>query len=87
MEARPKDQTIYETTNAALAAYLYNLGIKFLEASVDSNKAKPTVTLRFLDTKNNCRDLEYIYMKSPEKLHNEIYRFFLTEIHKKLRGE
>jgi hypothetical protein len=82
-----KNQAIYETTNASLAAYLYNLGIKFLEAKLlkDPNVSKPTVVLRYLDSKLNCRDLEYNYMKSSEKLHNEIYRYFLTEIHKTLK--
>lgn len=80
-----KNQAIYETTNASLAAYLYNLGIKFLEAKLSKDALKPTVVLRFLDSKLNCRDLEYNYMKSSEKLHNEIYRYFLTEIHKTLK--
>lgn len=78
---------IFETTNVDLAAFLMLEGIKFLEckASGSNNFGKPVIVMRFLDDKQNCRDLERVFMGSEYKKYRDFTKYLLKEIHSKMR--
>lgn len=76
---------IFETTNVDLAAFLMYEGIKYVEARVDRSSSKDLVVLRFLDEKQNCLDLERVFMSSNFKRYRDIVKYLLKEVHKKLR--
>lgn len=78
-----KRPNLFYTSEADLAAYLYMEGAVLHDLKVEGSK----VVLVFEDTKNNLRDLEFMYQRSKEKKHHEFYRWFIAQIHKKLKGE
>ncbi len=80
-----KDLKIFETQNVDLASFLMLEGVKLLECrKSDSNKK--VVVLRFLDEKQNCLDLERVYLNSQFKQYRDINKYLLTKIHETLRS-
>lgn len=79
------DLKIFETKNVDLAAFLMFEGIKFLECRTEASTNKPLVVLRFLDEKQNCLDLERVFMNSNYKRYRDLTKYLLREIHSKLR--
>ncbi len=80
-----KNVPIFETTNVDLAAFLMFEGIKYLECKADRSQGKELVLLRFLDEKQNCRDLERVFMGSNYKRYRDLIKYLLKEVHAKLR--
>ncbi len=80
-----KEARIFDTQNVDLASFLMLEGIKLLEVKkLDPNRK--IVTLRFLDEKTNCMDLERVYLSSQYKKFRDINKYLLTKIHEVLRG-
>lgn len=80
-----KTVPIFETTNVDLAAFLMFEGIKYLEAKNSKSMGKDLVVLRFLDEKQNCLDLERVFMSSDFKKYRDLTKYLLKEVHSKLR--
>lgn len=72
---------IFETTNADLASFLILEDIKLLELSV---KGK-IIHFRFLDDKNQCLDLERVFLSSPFKKYRDVNKWLLKRVHEELR--
>lgn len=81
----PKTHKIFETQNVDLATFLIKEGIKFIECARLQSNAK-IVTLRFLDEKQNCLDLERVYLNSEYKKFRDINKYLLSKIHEVLRN-
>jgi hypothetical protein len=79
-----KDTPIFETQNADLATFLMLEGIKLLEVKRLETNNK-LVILRFLDEKQNCLDLERVYLSSQFKKFRDINKYLLAKIHQALR--
>lgn len=79
-----KDVQIFETQNVDLATFLMLSGIKFLEVMKSETK-RNVVILRFLDEKQNCLDLERVYLNSEYKKFRDINKYLLSKIHEALR--
>lgn len=80
-----KKVPVFETTNLDLAAFLMFEGIKFLECEKSQSHGKDIVVLRFLDEKQNCLDLERVFMGSEFKRYRDLVKYLLKEVHAKLR--
>lgn len=80
-----KDLKIFETQNVDLASFLMLEGIKLLECR-KSDANKNVVVLRFLDEKQNCLDLERVYLNSTFKQYRDINKYLLSKIHETLRS-
>ena len=79
-----KETRIFETQNVDLATFLMLEGIKLLECKKSSTNSK-VVILRFIDDKQNCLDLERVYLNSDYKRFRDINKYLLTKIHEALR--
>lgn len=79
-----KDIRIFETQNVDLATFLMLMEIKLLEVKKSESK-KNVVILRFLDEKQNCLDLERVYLNSEYKKFRDINKYLLSKIHEALR--
>jgi hypothetical protein len=84
-DGKMKQTPVFETTNVDLAAYLMLEGIKYLECRNDKSMGKDLVILRFLDDKQNCLDLERVFMGSQMKRYRDLTKYLLKEVHGKLR--
>lgn len=80
-----KKVPVFETTNLDLAAFLLFEGIKYLESGKSLNYGKEVVVFRFLDEKENCLDLERVFMSSDFKKYRDLVKYLLKEVHAKLR--
>lgn len=76
---------IFETTNVDLAAYLMFEGIKYLESRVERGPGRDLVVMRFLDDKQNCLDLERVFMGSDYKRYRDLVKYLLKEVHNTMR--
>jgi hypothetical protein len=85
MNLNPKEVKIFETSNVDLATFLMLEGIKLLECVKSQSNAK-IVTIRFLDEKVNCLDLERVYLNSNYKRFRDINKYLLSKIHEALRS-
>lgn len=84
MKDLKESNKIFETQNVDLASFLMLEGVKLLECrKSDSNKR--VVILRFLDDRQNCLDLERVYLNSPYKQYRDINKYLLSKIHETLR--
>lgn len=74
---------IFETTDVDLAAFLLMEQVKFLEFKEDPKQPphKKVVLMRFLDAKDNCRDLQRVFLGSDFKKYREYLKHLLKEIH------
>lgn len=79
-----KSTAIFETQNVDLATFLIFEGVKLLECKKSSSNNR-VVLLRFLDEKQNCLDLERVYLSSPFKTYRDINKYLLGKIHETLR--
>lgn len=85
MSDKLKTQNIYETQNVDLATYLVFEGIKFIECRLmDPNKN--IVQMRFLDEKQNCLDLERVFLNSEFKRFRDINKYILKMIHQAIKN-
>lgn len=80
-----KNVSIFETTSVDLAAFLMFEGIKYLESRIEKTLGKEIVVMRFLDDRQNARDLERVFMNSDLKRYRDIVKYLLKEVHIKLR--
>lgn len=80
-----KDIRIFETQNVDLATFLMLMEIKLLEVR-KSDLKRNVVILRFLDEKQNCLDLERVYLNSEFKKFRDINKYLLAKIHEALRS-
>lgn len=80
-----KDTRIFETQNVDLATFLMLMGIKLLEVKRSDSNSK-VIVLRFLDDKQNCLDLERVYLNSDFKKFRDINKYLLQKIHEALRS-
>jgi hypothetical protein len=77
----------FETYDVDLAAYLMLQGLKFIECKLDDAPGtKPRVIMRFFDEKEAARDLEKVFMGSPEKKYRDFHKYLLRDIHRTLKG-
>lgn len=79
-----KEARIFETQNVDLASFLMLEGVKLLEVKKSVNNSK-VIVLRFIDEKQNCLDLERVYLNSPYKTFRDINKYLLSKIHETLR--
>jgi len=79
-----KKASIFETSNVDLATFLMLEGVKILECTV-TDRSRGIVTMRFLDEKRNCLDLERIYLNSEFKKFRDINKYLLKKIHETKR--
>ena len=77
-------ERVFSTTDADLATFLLLEGIKFINAEMQQN-GKSIVVLNFFDEKQNCKDLERIYLNSDFKKFRDMNKYVLKKIHEKLR--
>lgn len=84
MEIR-KESPIFETNNVDLATFLVFEGIKLIE-SRKSDRNPKVVILRFLDEKENCRDLERVFLSSEFKKFRDINKYLLSKVFETLRN-
>lgn len=75
---------IFCTSNVDLATFLVFEGIKLLEFEV-TDAYRKIVTIKFIDEKQNCLDLERVFLNSDLKRYREINKWVLKNIHAKLR--
>ena len=80
---------VFETSNLDLGAYLMLQGVKYLGCKLgqDEAKRKPLAIMRFLDEKQNARDLERLFMTSSEKRYRDLTKYLLKEVHKSIRDQ
>lgn len=79
-----KEVRVFETQNVDLASFLMLEGIKLIEVK-KSDINKKVVVLRFLDSHQNCLDLERVYLSSQCKKFRDINKYLLSKIHETLR--
>lgn len=79
-----REANIFETQNVDLGTFLMLEGIKLLECRKSASNSK-VVILRFIDEKQNCLDLERVYLNSKYKTFRDINKYLLTKIHEALR--
>ena len=79
-----KEPIIFETQNVDLATFLMLEGVRLLECKKSETK-RNVVILRFLDEKQNCLDLERIFLSSSYKKFRDINKYLLSKIHEALR--
>lgn len=80
-----RNAPIYETSNVDLAAFLMFEGIKYIECRAEKGMGRDIVVMRFLDDKQNCLDLERVFMGSDFKKYRDLTKYLLKEVHGKLR--
>ena len=83
-QEKSKKANIFETADLDLGAFLMLHGLKFLGSRVedDLSKQKPKAIMRFLDDRQNARDLERIFMTSSEKRFRDLNKYLLREAHR-----
>ncbi len=81
-----KEPRIFETQNVDLATFLMLMEVKLLEVKKSETK-RNVVVLRFLDEKQNCLDLERVYLNSDFKKFRDINKYLLSKIHEALRAD
>ena len=72
---------VFETSNTDFASFLILNKIQFLGLRLqDVNN--PVVLLQFEDAKQNCSDLEHVFLSSEFKQFRDINKSLLKAIHK-----
>lgn len=75
---------IFETQNVDLATFLMLMEIKLVEVKKSEHK-KDVVIMCFHDEKQNCLDLERVYLNSDFKKFRDTNKYLLQKIHQTLR--
>lgn len=80
-------ENIFETDNLDLGAYLMQQGIRYMGCKIeyDASRRRPKATMKFLDDRQNARDLERCFMTSPEKRYRDLTKYLLKEVHREVR--
>lgn len=81
---KDKDVTMFETQSVDLASFLILEGIKFTGCK-RSDTNPNVVVLCFADEKQNCLDLERVFLSSDFKKYRDINKWLLSKIHAALR--
>ena len=81
---KAQEANIFETQNVDLASFLMLEGVEFLECKRSLTNRR-VVILRFLDSHQNCLDLERVFLNSDFKKFRDINKYLLARIHEKLR--
>lgn len=81
----PKESPIFETNNVDLATFLVFEGIQLLECKRKEQNNR-VVVMRFLDEKQNCMDLERVFLSSDYKRFRDINKYLLAKVHETLRS-
>lgn len=79
-----KEARIFETQNVDLASFLMLEEVKLLEV-VKSKDNQRIIVFRFIDEKQNCLDLERVYLSSQYKKFRDINKYLLQKVHEALR--
>lgn len=79
-----KSSKIFETDNVDLGSYLLINDVKYLDCRVetDARSGRAKAILRFIDTRQNARDLERMFLTSDFKKYRDLNKFLLKEVHK-----
>ena len=85
MEVPAIAQVIFETQNVDLASFLLLEGVKFLGCK-RSDSTPNVVVLMFADERQNCLDLERVFLGSDYKRYRDINKWLLQRIHQTLRS-
>lgn len=74
----------FETSDLDLGAFLMTQGLRYLGSRIefDPSRRRPKAVLEFDDAKQNARDLERVFMTSPEKRYREVHKYLLKEAHR-----
>lgn len=75
---------IFETQNVDLATFLMLMEIKLVEVKKSEHKQN-VVIMCFHDEKQNCLDLERVYLNSDFKKFRDTNKYLLQKIHQTLR--
>ena len=75
---------LYSTADADLASFLLLEGVKFKNCEIHPS-SDTVVLLNFFDDKQNCRDLERVYLNSDFKKFRDLNKYVLKQIHMRLR--
>lgn len=80
----PKSSKIYETYDVDLGSFLCLHDVQFLDCRVESDPktGRARAILRFVDEKQNARDLERVFLTSDYKRYRDLNKFLLKEVHK-----
>lgn len=81
----PKEVRVFETQNAGLASFLILHDVKLIEFKKDEVKPH-IIKMRFLDEKQNCLDLERVFINSEFKKYIDVYKYLLTKVHETKRS-
>lgn len=79
-----RSNKIFETHDVDLGTFLQLHDVPYLDCRVESDPKTRRVraVLRFLDEKQNARDLERLFLTSDFKKFRDINKFLLKEVHK-----
>lgn len=79
-----KSSKIFETHDVDLGSYLVLHDINYVDCRVeaDPKNGRARAILRFLDDKQNARDLERMFLTSEMKKFRDINKFLLKEVHR-----
>lgn len=77
--------TIFETYNVDLAAFLLMEGIELIDFKL-SDPIRKKVSIVFKDPYGQCLDLEQTFLNSDYKKYRDLNKYCLRKIHEKLRG-
>lgn len=79
-----KPSKIYETADVDLASFLCLHDVQYLDCRVESDprSGRARAIIRFVDDKQNARDLERVFLTSEFKKYRDINKFLLKEVHK-----
>lgn len=74
----------FKTQNADFAAFLILEGIPFLRCEINPVSSK-AVLIVFDNAKQNCLDLERVFLSSEAKRYRDVHKWLLQRIHETLR--
>lgn len=79
-----KSSKIFETDNVDLGSYLLINDVEYVNCRVetDPRNGRAKAILRFVDTRQNARDLERMFLTSEFKKYRDLNKFLLKEVHK-----
>lgn len=82
-----KPSNIFTTDSPDLAAFLQLNGIKYIDCiiEVEPDTERSKGIMRFLDEKQNARDLERLFLTSEFKKYRDLNKFYLREVHKAVK--
>lgn len=75
---------IFESADVDLCSFLLLHDVKYLDCRVetDTRTGRSRAIIRFLDEKQNARDLERLFLTSEFKRYRDLNKFLLKEVHR-----